>query len=292
MNWAWTIRLAPAPKLVLMALADEADDRGFCFPSVKHLAQKCNIADRTVQRIVRLLLTLGYVSIELRFRKDRAQSSNGYRLTIDHPPTNCHRAPDTHAARPVTPRSGGGRHGGHGAGDSGVGVTTTYPCIDPPPLQCTSALHIDDDVGRGGGDLCFPKALSNTEQRQLRGHLARLPAEQAQRVVDELAGRMNTTAVRNPIRYCLSLIDRLERGLFSPELGLKVAQRREADRHHEAVLRAPPAISMNAGQAVGSLPDAMRETLERMRPISGGAAEPSVRNGDGSSNPSGQQAPE
>ena len=27
MTWAWTIALPPAPKLVLMALADEADDR-------------------------------------------------------------------------------------------------------------------------------------------------------------------------------------------------------------------------------------------------------------------------
>jgi hypothetical protein len=100
---------------------------------------------------------------------------------------------------------------------------------------------------------------------------------------------MNTTVVRNPIRYCLSLIDRLERGLFTSELGLQVAQRREADRRHEAMLRVPPAISINAGQAVNSLPDVMRATLERMRPMSAGAREIPAQNGDGSSDLSGHK---
>jgi len=30
MHWAWS--LAPTPKIVLLALADEANDDGFCFP--------------------------------------------------------------------------------------------------------------------------------------------------------------------------------------------------------------------------------------------------------------------
>ena len=292
MNWACTLRLRPAPKLVLMALADEADDRGFCFPSVRHLAQKCNIGERTVQRLVRVLLELRYVSIEQRFRKDRAQSSNGYRLSIDHPPSNCHRgggdADDTPGVTPVT---GGGRHRCHRGGDTGDGVTTTYPCIDPPPLP-TRALQADDDDGRGGGVLCFPKALSKVQEHELGSHLARLSHDAAQQILDELAGRMNTTAVRNPIRYCLSLIDRLERGLFTRELGLQVAQQREADRRHEALQRAPPAISMSAGQAINSLPNALRATLERMRLISTGAKEIPAQDGDESSDLVGRETRE
>jgi len=30
MNWAWHQALKPVPKLVLMALADAADDQGVC----------------------------------------------------------------------------------------------------------------------------------------------------------------------------------------------------------------------------------------------------------------------
>jgi hypothetical protein len=149
---------------------------------------------------------------------------------------------------------------------------------------------VDDyQARRGGTDLCFPKTLSKIEERELCSHLALLSHEAAQQVLDELAGRMNTTVVRNPIRYCLSLIDRLERGLFTSELGLQVAQRREADRRHEAMLRVPPAISINAGQAVNSLPDVMRATLERMRPMSAGAREIPAQNGDGSSDLSGHK---
>ncbi|MGB5741636.1 MAG: helix-turn-helix domain-containing protein, partial [Sedimenticolaceae bacterium] len=34
MNWAWRQTLTPTLKLVLMALADSADDQGVCWPSV------------------------------------------------------------------------------------------------------------------------------------------------------------------------------------------------------------------------------------------------------------------
>jgi len=39
MNWAWRQGLPPTPKLVLMALADAADDHGVCWPSVTTLAR-------------------------------------------------------------------------------------------------------------------------------------------------------------------------------------------------------------------------------------------------------------
>ena len=86
MHWAWAIRLSPAPKLVLMALADEANDGGFCFPSVAHRAKKCSIGERTVQRILRRLSEDGLVGVEQRFRKDRARTSNCYRLGVSDPP--------------------------------------------------------------------------------------------------------------------------------------------------------------------------------------------------------------
>lgn len=42
MTWAWSITLPPTPKLVLMALADIADDTGLCWPSHSALAAKCS----------------------------------------------------------------------------------------------------------------------------------------------------------------------------------------------------------------------------------------------------------
>lgn len=48
MTWPWELELPPTPKFVLMALADEADDRGYCFPSHRRIAQKCSINERSV----------------------------------------------------------------------------------------------------------------------------------------------------------------------------------------------------------------------------------------------------
>ena len=56
MNWAWRQALTPTLKLVLMALADAADDQGVCWPSVSTLAKKCTVSTRAVQRSLRVLI--------------------------------------------------------------------------------------------------------------------------------------------------------------------------------------------------------------------------------------------
>lgn len=53
--------LAPAPKLTLLALADNANDGGYCFPSLELLARKTGQSPRTVRRTIRKLERLGQV---------------------------------------------------------------------------------------------------------------------------------------------------------------------------------------------------------------------------------------
>ena len=204
MHWAWAIRLSPAPKLVLMALADEANDGGFCFPSVAHLAQKCSIGERTVQRILRQLTQDGLVGVEQRFRKDRARTSNGYRLGVADPPSNWHRPGGPGDVGPVTPAPGGRCHPCHPPGVTGDGVTTTEPCIDPTPLRPTESgntLSAGQDAG-----LCFPKGLSVAQRQAVRVQLRMLNRSAAQCILDELAGRMLHGEVRSPVRYCAALV--------------------------------------------------------------------------------------
>ena len=82
MNWAWQQALTPKFKLVLMALADSADDQGVCWPSVSTLAKKCTVSTRTVQRSLRGLIDRGLLIAETRQRPDGSSTSNRYRLLI------------------------------------------------------------------------------------------------------------------------------------------------------------------------------------------------------------------
>ena len=52
---------SPISKLVLLKLADNADARGVCFPSLNYLAQYCEVSVRTVKRHVNELEKQGFV---------------------------------------------------------------------------------------------------------------------------------------------------------------------------------------------------------------------------------------
>jgi hypothetical protein len=108
--------------------------------------------------------------------------------------------------------------------------------------------------------------VTNAQRQALRHHLAGLSNENAHRVLDELAGRMQLTAVNNPIRYCAALVGRLNGGVFTPELGLQVADRRLAETRREARLREPLDAANAAANVQGDrIPEGIRASLERLR---------------------------
>ena len=58
----WGLNMSPTNKLVLLALADCADDAGKCWPSVATLAAKCCLSKRSVLRAIDALENDGFVS--------------------------------------------------------------------------------------------------------------------------------------------------------------------------------------------------------------------------------------
>jgi len=264
MTWAWAIQLAPNAKLVPMALADEADDSGFCFPGHRRIAMKCSISERTVRRMLGELEAAGHLSVEARYRRDRSQSSNGYRLACAHPPDKMSRGVDMHVQgpRPSVTREV----------DMRVLRTTNYPLSNPPPPRDAtqsrdeSARDLPGCDGGGGRDLEFPMALSPKQIEAVNRLLTEIDDASAQQLLDELAGRMKTARITNPIRYCAALLARLKAREFTPELGIRVAEERAARVQRQRRESAPArAGSADVNTAVSGLPNDVQAALERMR---------------------------
>jgi len=89
--WAWDLPLDNSTqKLVLLKLADSANDDGVCWPSHTTIAAHTGLSRSTVLRTIKTLESMGLVSHENRFRNNE-QTSNLYTLdlrcsTVTHPP--------------------------------------------------------------------------------------------------------------------------------------------------------------------------------------------------------------
>lgn len=66
MTLAWKSGLPSGQKMVLLALCDNANDQGECYPSVPMLAIKCSLSERSVQQHIADLASAGIVSREMR----------------------------------------------------------------------------------------------------------------------------------------------------------------------------------------------------------------------------------
>lgn len=81
-NQAFNTKLSGNVKLVLLALADSADDNMQCYPSYSHISKKASISVSTAKRIVKKLEEMKALKKQNRFKKDRTKSSNIYTLSI------------------------------------------------------------------------------------------------------------------------------------------------------------------------------------------------------------------
>ena len=73
----------PLRKLVLLKLADQANDDGLCWPSYDTVAKACEISRRSVIRHIQQLEEDGFLRIERVYDKEaKKNKSNRYHLTI------------------------------------------------------------------------------------------------------------------------------------------------------------------------------------------------------------------
>lgn len=65
-------------KLVVLALADNASDEGYCYPSISTIAKKCDLCEAAVKKNIRTLAKAGWLTVN-----SRVGTSNSYSI---HPP--------------------------------------------------------------------------------------------------------------------------------------------------------------------------------------------------------------
>lgn len=104
MNAAWKVQCEPSQKLVLLALADHANDETWkCWPSLGHLHKKTGLNRRTVSRCIQSL-----VEQKLIGRINRGRESTVYQLNVANwgqyaPSGNTPLAAESHQGRGDTP---------------------------------------------------------------------------------------------------------------------------------------------------------------------------------------------
>ncbi|MET8766363.1 helix-turn-helix domain-containing protein [Streptomyces sp. NPDC004658] len=77
-NWVWArSESRNGARLVMLALADRADDNGYCWPSIDDLAERTKLSPRAVQKAIATLADLGELDVENGGGRHR---SNRYRI--------------------------------------------------------------------------------------------------------------------------------------------------------------------------------------------------------------------
>ena len=94
LNLAWQVEgLTASEKLVLVALADRADDAGSCWPSLADIARRCCISGRFVRVALRSIEAAGHVTTQ------RCAGPKGANLFRVHP-RKPGSSPETHFTPP------------------------------------------------------------------------------------------------------------------------------------------------------------------------------------------------
>ena len=79
MSMVWDIDLGnPIRKLVMLKLADNANDHGVCWPSVEGIARQCDCSERSVKAHISELKNMGILDVKRQFNQ-----SNYYTISVE-----------------------------------------------------------------------------------------------------------------------------------------------------------------------------------------------------------------
>jgi hypothetical protein len=150
--WEDTRIESQAELLVLLALADHARDDGLCWPSMRNIAAKARIEERSAQRIIHRLIEKGFVELVSKGGCiDGQNTPNRYRV-IGGDQRSSHGPAESHSGVTVGQGVRGDWESPRGDSDDADGVTQgrTNHHIEPSRERITTTTYqdVDKEVNR------------------------------------------------------------------------------------------------------------------------------------------------
>lgn len=230
MNAAWDAQCeSPMGKLVLLSLADNANDQGVCWPSIATIAERCSCSERTVQNQIIELTSAGLLKIIKRTNK-----SNVFSLLLSvhrELPTRRGEGDAPVGVNAVHPRGAAGAptvvQDVHQGGAAGAPRSIIDPSIDPSTNSKESPIEVPEELNT-------PEFLAQWERwmryrRKLKKHpnfsllfngqlkkLLEFPPEMAIRMLARSEEAGYTGLVFDSDRVRLEAMKRASSGGFAP----------------------------------------------------------------------------
>lgn len=296
MTDVWKVSIQSAKKMVLLALADSANDEGTnCFPSVATIVEKCSMGERTVFRHIASLeedglisrherpgrstnYVLNVVEIQGLAAKKRRQYSSAIVDNSDSDITVIHATPNS-----ITPANLTGVPNWHTTPANLAPtpanlapITTTEPSLNhnnhnaeiyphgqEVPRGCSGDSEIETSQTEAIADLIWP--ICSTEERTaLTGILATLPQAQHQILLDELEGARQAGTIRkNLVLFAGALVRAMHNGTFtvgySPAVAAKRREQSQRSKTVESVRTFRPEIAADAAAEGQRLMEKIRQ---------------------------------
>lgn len=213
-------------RLVLLCLADCANDEGACWPSIRKIAEKANLSEPIAKKYLNALIEIGVVSREEREDQSGRQTSNYYTILVDQIGND---EITRDVLEQVTPKSrlavregvtrvsgGGGNTGYRGEGVTGVSLSIMNH--QKEPSKESSSGFVADAPKTTFNDL-FPTEQLSTDSPRIANRSAMASRSNAisgktaefQARANRLLGRRPTTNwSRNEIKAAANCLDTTE----------------------------------------------------------------------------------
>lgn len=99
------MQCSPTEKLVLISLADQANEQAMCWPSISSIENRTNLSDRAIQKAIASLLQKGHLTVHFRMGKSSyytVHPRTTFTPELNSPPNDVHHTPEPCSEDPRT----------------------------------------------------------------------------------------------------------------------------------------------------------------------------------------------